>query len=110
MPIECNSPAFETFSPGDVESISDGEISEPGENDALKEEKTPPPPVETITPKASPQPPEIDLEQSTTNTEQFEPILSDEDIPDEIDVQVNLNFSFSRRFIFKVSIKIDFKI
>ncbi|CAH0389348.1 unnamed protein product [Bemisia tabaci] len=91
---ECNSPAFETFSPGDVESISDGEISEPGENDALKEEKTPPPPVETITPKASPQPPEIDLEQSTTNTEQFEPILSDEDIPDEIDVQ-DIDFEFA---------------
>ncbi|XP_075224431.1 VIR_N domain-containing protein isoform X2 [Lycorma delicatula] len=73
---------FESFSPGDVESISEGEIPEAeGEGEV----GATPPPVS---------PPQQD--EPSLDAEQFEPILSDEEIADDSDQQFqDMDYDFN---------------
>lgn len=77
---------FDSLSPGDVESISEGEIPEAeGEVEAeVKEEAArvtqPTPPAPSPLPQ---------VEDASLEAEPFEPILSDEEIGDDCDPQVD---------------------
>lgn len=78
---------FDSLSPGDVESISEGEIPEAegeGEVEGMETAAGAPP---TPPPVSSPQPEDHSLE-----AEQFEPILSDEEIADDSDPQVKVSY------------------
>lgn len=84
---------FESLSPGDVESISEGEIPEAEgevEGEVAEAEKPSPPTPPATQPSSPPQ-----AEEQSLDVEPFEPILSDEEIADDSDAQVALeNQSF----------------
>lgn len=89
------------MSPGDVESISEGEIPEAEgevEGEAAEVEKPSPP-----TPPAPHPSPPSQAEEQSLDVEPFEPILSDEEIADDSDPQVgdanNYSPHFSTNFV-----------
>ncbi|XP_046659595.1 protein virilizer isoform X2 [Homalodisca vitripennis] len=94
---ESTSPqaAFDSLSPGDVESISEGEIPEAeGEGEG----EPPPPPAVATPPALTPPPPALpptpQAEDHSLDVEPFEPILSDEEIADDSDPQ-DMDYDFS---------------
>ena len=79
---------FESLSPGDVESISEGEIPEAEGEGECEIEGT-----ETVQPQETPLPSSpTQHEDHSLDAEQFEPILSDEEIADDSDPQVSKMF------------------
>lgn len=76
---------FESLSPGDVESISEGEIPEAeGEGEVESAERA----VQQPTPPAASPPLQPQADEQSLDVEPFEPILSDEEIADDSDPQV----------------------
>ncbi|XP_054285555.1 protein virilizer-like isoform X1 [Macrosteles quadrilineatus] len=74
---------FDSLSPGDVESISEGEIPEAeGEVEGVEGAV-----VRQATPSTPSPPPPPAPEEPTMDVEPFEPILSDEEMPDDTDAQ-----------------------
>lgn len=79
---------FESLSPGDVESISEGEIPE-AEGEGEGEIEGP----EIVQAQGTPLPSSpTQHEDHSLDAEQFEPILSDEEIADDSDPQVCILF------------------
>ncbi|RZF39648.1 hypothetical protein LSTR_LSTR001169 [Laodelphax striatellus] len=106
----ASSPAFETFSPGDVESISEGEIPEPeGVEGAVHhggEVSAPDGRMEVGGDAGTPPhhhhhmmhspPPHDERSVDGGEGEQFEPILSDEEIGDDCDQQFqDMDYDFN---------------
>lgn len=80
---------FDSLSPGDVESISEGEIPE-AEGEVETEVKEEPTRVTQPTPPAPS--PLLQVEDTSLEAEPFEPILSDEEIGDDCDAQVDKSY------------------